>query len=337
MVKEGWRENVPMLYEYLLEQRYDAAAQLFNICWNTASNTPASKHQILYGTRNANTPRRPNDLITLANVRLPRNELEQWDNVQSHFQNRSSPTRRIKEAMSIQHPDRQLQAFGVLPSGGLVSAGHNQLYHYPSLNVSKQAHCSALVTPDTRPGPGLCVRVRSIVNGARDGRFMQYDLAQSRAPAACSNVPSTDPVLIQDVDAHPSDNWFCGVTRCGRLLIWDRRHQQVDVPLPVDTFEYHAKAVNCVRWSPHLPNVYAAASDDMSITLANVSKEPVGTTMDDTALFFRHFIHHAPVKRVAWHPQLRAVLTSVGAEGERRGSTVHVWKPNLWLAKSHVQ
>jgi hypothetical protein len=34
-------------------------------------------------------------------------------------------------------------------------------------------------------------------------------------------------VSILAVDGHPSDNWFCGATSGGQLLIWDRRQRQV--------------------------------------------------------------------------------------------------------------
>ncbi|KAI8048023.1 WD40-repeat-containing domain protein [Syncephalis plumigaleata] len=390
-MKESWRENVPMLYEYLLERKYSISTKVFAAAWTCNDSTTNDTHRLIYGVHqverrhprdygnitNYNSSHRVSGLLTLANVQLPSNAGEQWDNLHGLFMGTSSSTERIQETVSIEHPDSKLRSLVATEDGGIVTSGEDTIYHYDNLDTQTVAHCKAFKTLDCRPGPGLCVTSQYIVNGAMSGQFICYDRSQPDTPAVMSDALNENKSIIHEIDKHPGGQWFCGVTDNGQLLIWDLRqkslgvvntHQSVplltcswntqhvyhllcgnadgDVLLwdmrkrsnntmePVKEFKYHAKAVNCVRWSPHLSNVFAAGSNDMTISLVNANKEVITcrTTLDETALIFRHFIHYTPVKQLTWHPRIPGVLASVASSNEQ-DSTVQVWKPNLWFLK----
>jgi hypothetical protein len=47
-MKEGWRENVPMLYEYLLDHHI-APCGLREVCWELNEAQLPEKHRLFYG------------------------------------------------------------------------------------------------------------------------------------------------------------------------------------------------------------------------------------------------------------------------------------------------
>ncbi|KAI9595868.1 WD40-repeat-containing domain protein [Syncephalis fuscata] len=186
------------------------------------------------------------------------------------------------------------------------------------------------------------------------GQFVCYDRNRPETPAVMSNslgdktslilwdlrqkslgvvkMHQPAPLLTCSWNTKQVYQLLCGSTE-GNVLLWDmRKHSSNAMNEPIKQFKYHSKPVTCVRWSPHLSNVFATGSSDMSMTLVNAEKEVIGTTLDDTALIFRHFAHYAPIKQIAWHPRIPGVIASIASTNHQE-SSVQIWKPNLWFLK----
>jgi hypothetical protein len=48
-MKESWRENVPMLYEYLLERKYNLSTKVFMAAWACNDSADNDTHRLIYG------------------------------------------------------------------------------------------------------------------------------------------------------------------------------------------------------------------------------------------------------------------------------------------------
>lgn len=147
--------------------------------------------------------------------------------------------------------------------------------------------------------------------------------------------------MIKIADAHRSDVNVISWNRLdhpfllsggddGTIKCWDLRtlsRASAGRPAPIATFNHHTEPITSIEWNPNDSSVFAASSEDNSVTIWDLScekdanQQPDQATENDEELEKLPpqllFIHQGQkeIKEVHWHSQLPGYLISTSLTG----------------------
>ena len=93
---------------------------------------------------------------------------------------------------------------------------------------------------------------------------------------------------------------------------------------PFAVFDWHKQAITSVEWNPHDPTMFAASSEDDTVTLWDISLETDHEAAKELQVDEIEgvpanllFIHQGQtqIKEVHWHPQIKNVVISTALDG----------------------
>ncbi|KAG8197378.1 hypothetical protein JTE90_013502 [Oedothorax gibbosus] len=191
---------------------------------------------------------------------------------------------------------------------------------------------------DKRPFTGHTASVEDI----------QWSPTESNVLASCSadrsiriwdmRAAPNKACMLTKNDAHESDVNVIGWNKTdpfilsggddGKLRVWDLR--QFPDSSPICTFKYHTAPITSVEWHPTDHSVFAASSEDHSVSQWDLAVERDDTEEEGSEtkdlppqLLFLH-LGQQEVKEVHWHAQMPGVMASASIAGLNVFRTVSV-------------